>query len=191
MINERIDQPAPTVCATNINQILASMEATAQSRSRLVINFGPRSSLSAEQRRRMSNDAVLQNLIGSHLFVLDDSGVLSLQGLELIPLLGLSEADINRRLAAEPYLLQVLVDARILRQKPIGVEAIKYLNDQIKNTSLAELQNVFFSLIEEQTKTVMLAKVTDEYLLKTLDPAVAPELEAEPERILIVILAHC
>ena len=67
-------------------------------------------------------------------------------------------------------------------------EAIEYLNKQIANTSLAELQNVFFRLIEEQTKTVMLAKVSDEYLLKTLDPAVAPELKAKPMRTLIVIL---
>ena len=35
----------------------------------------------------------------------------------------------------------------------------------------------------------MLAKVTDEYLLKTLDPAVAPEKKSKPKRSLIVILA--
>lgn len=82
------------------------------------------------------------------------------------------------------------LNGSIMRQDVDEAEqAIEYLNDQIKNTSLAELQNVFFSLIEEQTKTVMLAKVTDEYLLKTLDPAVAPELKARPKRSLIVILA--
>jgi uncharacterized protein involved in exopolysaccharide biosynthesis len=68
-------------------------------------------------------------------------------------------------------------------------QAIEYLNEQIQNTSLADLQNVFFKLIEEQTKTVMLAKVSNEYLLKTLDPAIAPELKAKPKRSLIVILA--
>lgn len=82
------------------------------------------------------------------------------------------------------------LNASIMRQDVAEAEqAIEYLNDQIKNTSLAELQNVFFNLIEEQTKTVMLAKVTDEYLLKTLDPAVAPELKSKPKRSLIVILA--
>ena len=49
-------------------------------------------------------------------------------------------------------------------------QAITYLNKQIENTSLAELRNVFFRLIEEQTKTIMLANVSQEYLLKTLDP---------------------
>ena len=66
-------------------------------------------------------------------------------------------------------------------------QAIDYLNQQIESTSVADLQNVFFNLIEEQTKTVMLAKVTDEYLLKTLDPAVVPELKSKPKRSLIVI----
>lgn len=82
------------------------------------------------------------------------------------------------------------LNATIMQQDVAEAEqAIDYLNDQIKNTSLAELQSVFFSLIEEQTKTVMLAKVTDEYLLKTLDPAVAPEMKSKPIRSLIVILS--
>ena len=68
-------------------------------------------------------------------------------------------------------------------------QAIEYLNEQISNTSLAGLQSVFFSLIEEQTKTVMLARMTDEYLLKTLDPAVVPEEKFRPRRALIVILS--
>jgi len=68
-------------------------------------------------------------------------------------------------------------------------EAIAYLNEQIVSTPLADLQNVFFKLIEEQTKTVMLAKVSKEYSLKTLDPAVSPELKHKPKRSLIVILA--
>lgn len=68
-------------------------------------------------------------------------------------------------------------------------QAIKYLNEQIESTSLSELRNVFFNIIEEQTKTVMLAKVTNEYLLRTLDPAVAPEKKIKPKRALIVILS--
>jgi len=67
-------------------------------------------------------------------------------------------------------------------------QAINYLNAQVARTSLADMRNVFFRLIEEQTKTVMLAKVSDEYLLKTIDPAVVPELKVKPKRKLIVIL---
>jgi uncharacterized protein involved in exopolysaccharide biosynthesis len=67
-------------------------------------------------------------------------------------------------------------------------QAIAYLNEQIRATSLAELQNVFSRLIEEQTKTIMLAAVTDEYLFKTIDPAVAPEYKSKPKRALIVLI---
>ncbi|MGI9343636.1 MAG: Wzz/FepE/Etk N-terminal domain-containing protein [Gammaproteobacteria bacterium] len=66
-------------------------------------------------------------------------------------------------------------------------QAINYLNSQIAATSFADLKVVFFELIEEQTKTMMLANVTDEYLLKTVDPAVVPERKAKPQRALILI----
>ena len=82
------------------------------------------------------------------------------------------------------------LNSSIMQQDVAEAEqAIEYLNKQIENTSLADLQNVFFRLIEEQTKTVMLAKVMDEYLLKTIDPAIAPEIKSKPKRALMVILS--
>jgi hypothetical protein len=50
------------------------------------------------------------------------------------------------------------------------------------------MQTVFYQLIEEQTKTIMLAEVSKEYVLKTIDPANAPEEKAKPKRALIVVL---
>ena len=82
------------------------------------------------------------------------------------------------------------LNSTIMRQDVSEAEqAIAYLHEQISSTSLAELQTVFFSLIEDQMKTVMLAKVSNEYLLKTLDPAVAPEEKAGPRRGLFVVLS--
>lgn len=66
-------------------------------------------------------------------------------------------------------------------------QAIDYLHQQVETTSLSGLQNVFFSLIEEQTKTVLLAEVSDEYLFKTIDPAVVPEKRSRPRRSLITV----
>jgi len=81
------------------------------------------------------------------------------------------------------------INSAIMSQDVAEAEqAIEYLNKQIASTSLAELQNVFFRLIEEQTKTVMLAKISNEYLLKTLDPAVVPEKKDKPKRALIAVL---
>ena len=68
-------------------------------------------------------------------------------------------------------------------------QAIAFLNKQISNTALTDLQTVFFRLIEEQTKTIMLAEASSEYLLETLDPAVVPELRSKPKRRLIVAIA--
>jgi uncharacterized protein involved in exopolysaccharide biosynthesis len=66
--------------------------------------------------------------------------------------------------------------------------AIEYLYTQIESTSVANLQSVFFGLIEEQTKTIMLARMSPEYLFRTIDPAVAPEVKSSPNRPLIVAL---
>jgi uncharacterized protein involved in exopolysaccharide biosynthesis len=66
--------------------------------------------------------------------------------------------------------------------------SIDYLLNQIEQTKLAELQMGFFELIQSQTETIMLANASPEYLFKTLDPAVVPELKAKPSRALICVL---
>ena len=66
--------------------------------------------------------------------------------------------------------------------------SISYLQNQIANTSLAELQTVFFELIESQTETAMLAEVRPEYVFKTIDPAVVAEERSRPNRALICVL---
>ncbi|TAA39605.1 Wzz/FepE/Etk N-terminal domain-containing protein [Corallincola spongiicola] len=66
--------------------------------------------------------------------------------------------------------------------------SIAYLETQLEKTSVADMQTVFYQLIEEQTKTVMLAEVREEYVFKTVDPAVVPEQKAKPKRALICVL---
>lgn len=67
--------------------------------------------------------------------------------------------------------------------------SIDYLTKQIEKTNIADVRTMLYSLIEEQTKTVMLANVREEYLFKTLDPAVLAEKKVKPSRALIVIVA--
>jgi len=50
------------------------------------------------------------------------------------------------------------------------------------------MQTIFYQLIEEQTKTIMLANVRKDYVLEVIDPAVAPEKEAKPKRAMICVL---
>ena len=64
--------------------------------------------------------------------------------------------------------------------------AIEYLETQVQLTSIADVKTVFYELIEEQLKTVMLANVSDEYFLKTIDPAVVPEESIKPKRAILI-----
>ena len=66
--------------------------------------------------------------------------------------------------------------------------AIEYINGQLARTQLVSMQNVFYTLIEQQTRTVMLADIRDEYALETLDPAVVAEEKSAPSRALICII---
>ena len=81
------------------------------------------------------------------------------------------------------------VNAAVKAQDVAEAEkSIEYLKQQVANTSLADLQAMFFDLIQSQTETVMLAEVRPEYVFKTIDPAVVPEEKSKPSRALIFIL---
>ncbi len=66
--------------------------------------------------------------------------------------------------------------------------SIEYLKQQIAKTPLADLQAMFYQLIQSQTETVMLAEVRPEYVFKTIDPAIVPEEKSKPGRAMICIL---
>ena len=51
------------------------------------------------------------------------------------------------------------------------------------------MQRIFFELIEQQTKTKMLAEVREQYVLKIVDPPIASEKKDGPKRALICVLA--
>lgn len=63
-----------------------------------------------------------------------------------------------------------------------------FLNKQISLTNVADIKAVLYKLIEEQAKTIMFAEVRDEYVFKTIDPAIVPEEKTNPKRAIICIL---
>ena len=65
---------------------------------------------------------------------------------------------------------------------------ITYLRQQLTTTSIADMQSVFYQLIEDQIKNKMLAEVQDEFVFKIVDPAVIPEEKSKPKRALICVL---
>jgi uncharacterized protein involved in exopolysaccharide biosynthesis len=93
---------------------------------------------------------------------------------------------------AQQWVAQLIHDINVdVRDSDVkqAQDTIAYLEDQVESTSLSEVRAVFYGLIEEQVKTVMLARVRDEYFLETIDPAVVPEEHSEPKR--IILLALC
>lgn len=89
------------------------------------------------------------------------------------------------------WLLWLVDDINSTMREQDKLEAqnsIDYLTEKLQETQLADMQTVFYQLIEEQTKTIMLAEVSKEYVLKTIDPANAPEEKSKPNRGLIVVL---
>jgi uncharacterized protein involved in exopolysaccharide biosynthesis len=77
-----------------------------------------------------------------------------------------------------------------LRQRAIkeSKASVDYLNAQIAQTNVIELQKVMYGLIQNETKTLMLANSRAEYAFTIVDPAVAPEERFSPQRTLMVLM---
>jgi uncharacterized protein involved in exopolysaccharide biosynthesis len=66
--------------------------------------------------------------------------------------------------------------------------SIAYLADQVQQTKVVEMQRVMYNLIENETKTLMLANVKSEYAFALVDPAVPPEVRNTPKRTIMVLI---
>ncbi|HCZ9274407.1 TPA: LPS O-antigen length regulator [Vibrio alginolyticus] len=77
----------------------------------------------------------------------------------------------------------------VMRERTIAETSqnLAYLNTQLQKTAVTDMQSTFYKLIEEQTKSLMLAEVQDEFVFKIVDPAVVPELKDSPKRALICV----
>jgi len=64
---------------------------------------------------------------------------------------------------------------------------IAFLTKQVSQTSVVEVQHALYGLIENETKTLMLANARVEYAFTVIDPAVPPERKFSPRRSLIVL----
>jgi uncharacterized protein involved in exopolysaccharide biosynthesis len=74
------------------------------------------------------------------------------------------------------------------QDKEVAKKSIEYLKEKINRTNVSEMQSVFYQLIEEQTKTLMLTEVSDEYVFRTISEAKVPEVKSRPKRALICVL---
>ena len=79
---------------------------------------------------------------------------------------------------------------RFMQQRQVDkvTKNITYLQEQIEKTSIAEMQEVFYTIIEEQTKNKMLAEASPEYVFVAVSPSMVPEEKSQPKRALICVL---
>jgi uncharacterized protein involved in exopolysaccharide biosynthesis len=68
-------------------------------------------------------------------------------------------------------------------------KTIKMLEQQLLKTNLSELKTVFYDLIGEQTKSRLLAQITDEVMFETVVGIVIPEVKSSPRRALLCMVA--
>jgi len=68
-------------------------------------------------------------------------------------------------------------------QKRVG-----YLEQELAKTTLKDMREVLYNLLESEKQKAMLANVNEDFALEVIDPAVAPEQGEKPKRKLIVAL---
>ena len=96
-----------------------------------------------------------------------------------------------------PYIAQKWLELvieeinNILREQQIlqAESAIKYLEDEVLKTNVAQLQSGLYKLIESHTQKKAIARATPEYVFQTIDPPLVPEVKIKPRRSVICIMA--
>jgi len=92
---------------------------------------------------------------------------------------------------AQQWLIWLIADVNEFMREQDQQEAqdsINYLKRKLNHIEVASMATVFYQLIEEQTKNMMLTQVKAEYVLKTIDPPQVPDIKSGPKRALIILL---
>lgn len=68
-------------------------------------------------------------------------------------------------------------------------KSLAFLNEKIAETSNANIRDIFYSLIEDQTRKMMMTESNSDYVLEILDPPVEAVTPIWPNRLLILVLS--
>ena len=66
--------------------------------------------------------------------------------------------------------------------------AINFLNETSKSTSIMSIKEIISKLLENQMQTLMLASSKDDYIFRTIDSPYIPEEKSRPSRALVCII---
>jgi len=92
---------------------------------------------------------------------------------------------------AQKWLLALINEINeTIRQEDMiqATKSIDYLTNLLNETKNTYFQGTFLQLIEENTKTLMLSKVRNDYVFKIIDPPNLPEKKSKPLRAIICVI---
>jgi uncharacterized protein involved in exopolysaccharide biosynthesis len=79
-----------------------------------------------------------------------------------------------------------------LRQRAVdeAKASAEYLNAEIAKTTLVEVRDAIYRVLESQIKNVMLANVRGQYAFRVIDPAIPPDADdtVRPKRLAMILL---
>lgn len=67
-------------------------------------------------------------------------------------------------------------------------DTIHFLEKQLVKTSISDIRQSVYNLIEKSMESIAMANVQKAYVFKILDPAIVPEEKSKPKRFLMAIL---
>jgi uncharacterized protein involved in exopolysaccharide biosynthesis len=93
---------------------------------------------------------------------------------------------------AAKWLTLLVKEMNLFWQERTQTETERYINllqEQAEITNFSELKTILYSLIGEQTKTLLLNNITNEVMFETVAPIITPEEKSAPSRALLCIIA--
>ncbi|MGX5173680.1 Wzz/FepE/Etk N-terminal domain-containing protein [Aliikangiella sp. IMCC44653] len=85
-------------------------------------------------------------------------------------------------------LVQAINEHIKISDRKNALKSIDYLTKKVSETKLAGLQTVFFQLIEEQHKNLMLAEVSEQYVFQIISPPKVAAVKSKPMKAIIVLV---
>jgi uncharacterized protein involved in exopolysaccharide biosynthesis len=94
-----------------------------------------------------------------------------------------------------PFLAKEIVDLMIDgvnkrmqdRSRREALQNIQYLEERLRQTNLSEMKLALAKLIEDQTRRLMLADVSEDYVLKRISAVKVPERKSFPPKLIILV----
>ena len=118
------------------------------------------------------------------------SGMISVSEEKLSGLVTISVEYFSPKIAKDWLDMYVAAINGYMQKRQINKVAnnINYLETQIERTSIAEMKEVFYTIIEEQMKKKMVAEASPNYAFVAVSPSMVPEEKSGPKRALICII---